>query len=131
MKALIDSTSDRILGFSAFGAEAGEVLASVQVAMLAELPFTALRDAIFTHPTMSEGPIALFSNAAPASAPARKEGGVLADNSPLRFREKSELSVKLVNLRGALFLQLWRNNAVNSALFNTRQNSPDYEDLYG
>src|SRR5436309_14170806 len=42
MKALIDSASDRILGFSAFGAEAGEVMASVQVAMIAELPFTAL-----------------------------------------------------------------------------------------
>src|SRR6266581_4602550 len=70
MKALIDSASDRILGFSAFGAEAGEVMASVQVAMIAGLPFTALRDAIFTHTTMAEGLIPLFSNVSRTSAPA-------------------------------------------------------------
>src|SRR3989454_560035 len=78
MKALIDSASDRILGFSAFGAEAGEVMASVQVAMIAELPFTALRDAIFTHPTMAEGLIPLFSNVTPTSAPVRNETRVLS-----------------------------------------------------
>ena len=78
MKALIDSASDRILGFSAFGAEAGEVMASVQVAMIAELPFTALRDAILTHPTMAEGLIPLFSNVTPTSAPVRKETRVLS-----------------------------------------------------
>lgn len=65
MKALIDDQSDRILGFIAFGAEAGEIMASVQVAMIAGLPFTALRDAIFTHPTMAEGLIQLF-NSVPA-----------------------------------------------------------------
>jgi pyruvate/2-oxoglutarate dehydrogenase complex dihydrolipoamide dehydrogenase (E3) component len=65
LKALIDNKSDRILGFSVFGAEAGEIMAVVQVAMIAGLPFTALRDAIFTHPTMAEGLIALFNNAAP------------------------------------------------------------------
>lgn len=65
MKALVDNTSDRILGFSAFGAEAGEIMASVQVAMIAGLPYTALRDAIFTHPTMAEGLIPLFSNVPP------------------------------------------------------------------
>ena len=61
LKALIDTESDRILGFTALGAEAGEIIAVVQVAMLAGLPYTALRDAIFTHPTMVEGLIALFS----------------------------------------------------------------------
>jgi pyruvate/2-oxoglutarate dehydrogenase complex dihydrolipoamide dehydrogenase (E3) component len=60
-KALIDTDSDRILGFTACGVEAGEVIAAVQVAMLAGLPYTALRDAIFTHPTMTEGLIPLFS----------------------------------------------------------------------
>jgi pyruvate/2-oxoglutarate dehydrogenase complex dihydrolipoamide dehydrogenase (E3) component len=59
MKALIDE-NDRILGFTAFGSDAGEVMATVQVAMIAGLPYTALRDAIFTHPTMSEGLIQLF-----------------------------------------------------------------------
>jgi pyruvate/2-oxoglutarate dehydrogenase complex dihydrolipoamide dehydrogenase (E3) component len=66
LKALIDAESDRILGFTVLGVEAGEIIAAVQVAMLAGLPYTALRDAIFTHPTMLEGLIPLFS-AVPAS----------------------------------------------------------------
>jgi pyruvate/2-oxoglutarate dehydrogenase complex dihydrolipoamide dehydrogenase (E3) component len=37
------------------GPSAGEVLAVVQTAMLGGLPYTGLRDAIFAHPTMSEG----------------------------------------------------------------------------
>lgn len=60
MKALI-APDDRILGFTAFGAEVGELLPAVQVAMSAGLPYTSLRDAIFTHPTMAEGLVALFS----------------------------------------------------------------------
>lgn len=55
MKMLIAEGSDRILGFTVFGAEASELLATVQAAMLGELPFTALRDALFTHPTAAEG----------------------------------------------------------------------------
>lgn len=62
MKALIDPQNHRILGFTAFGVEAGEILAAVQVAMLAGLPYTALRDTIFTHPTLAEGLVALFSS---------------------------------------------------------------------
>jgi pyruvate/2-oxoglutarate dehydrogenase complex dihydrolipoamide dehydrogenase (E3) component len=67
MKALVEAKSDRILGFTVFGVEAGEVMASVQVAMIAGLPYTALRDAIFTHPTMLEGLIALFTNVPPVA----------------------------------------------------------------
>jgi pyruvate/2-oxoglutarate dehydrogenase complex dihydrolipoamide dehydrogenase (E3) component len=62
MKALVDTRSDRILGFSVFGVEAGEIMAGVQVAMIAGLPYTALRDAIFAHPTMLEGLISLFGD---------------------------------------------------------------------
>jgi pyruvate/2-oxoglutarate dehydrogenase complex dihydrolipoamide dehydrogenase (E3) component len=62
MKALIDTDNDRILGFTAFGPEAGEIMATVQVAMLAGQPYTVLRDAVFTHPTMSEGFNFLFIN---------------------------------------------------------------------
>jgi len=65
LKALIDTESDHILGFTALGAEAGEIIATVQVAMLAGLPYTVLRDAIFTHPTMLEGLIPLFSTVPP------------------------------------------------------------------
>jgi pyruvate/2-oxoglutarate dehydrogenase complex dihydrolipoamide dehydrogenase (E3) component len=60
MKALV-GPDDRILGFTAFGAEAGEVMAVVQVAMRAGLPYTILRDSVLTHPTIAEGLVVLFS----------------------------------------------------------------------
>jgi pyruvate/2-oxoglutarate dehydrogenase complex dihydrolipoamide dehydrogenase (E3) component len=61
LKALIEERGDRILGFTAFGAQAGEIMAVIQVAMLAGLPYTALRDAVLTHPTMAEGLAGLFA----------------------------------------------------------------------
>ena len=60
MKALIGD-DNHILGFTAFGVEASEMMAVVQTAMLGRLPYTALRDAIFTHPTSAEGLIGLFA----------------------------------------------------------------------
>ena len=60
MKTLIDTHSDRILGFTALGSEAGELMGTVQLAMLAGAPYTTLRDAMFAHPTMTEGLKALF-----------------------------------------------------------------------
>jgi pyruvate/2-oxoglutarate dehydrogenase complex dihydrolipoamide dehydrogenase (E3) component len=66
VKALVEADSDRILGFTAFGVGAGEILAAVQIAMIAGLPYTALRDAVLTHPTLVEGLIGLFSSAASA-----------------------------------------------------------------
>ena len=67
MKALVDK-NERIIGFTAFGWDAGEIMAVVQVAMIAGLPYTALRDAIFTHPTMAEGLIQLFAAVPPGKA---------------------------------------------------------------
>ena len=66
VKVLIDAQSDRILGFTAFGVEASEMMAAVQTAMLGGLPYTVLRDAIFTHPTAAEGLVFLL-----ASVPAK------------------------------------------------------------
>lgn len=63
-KALVGIDHDRVLGFTAFAVDAGEIVASVQVAMIAGLPYTALRDAILTHPTLVEGLIPLFSSTA-------------------------------------------------------------------
>jgi pyruvate/2-oxoglutarate dehydrogenase complex dihydrolipoamide dehydrogenase (E3) component len=60
LKMLIGTNSDEILGFTAFGFEASELLAAVQTAMIGRLPYTSLRDAIFTHPTVSEGLIGLL-----------------------------------------------------------------------
>ncbi len=60
MKALVSFDSDEILGFTAIGPHAGEILSVVQTAMMGKLPYTALRDAVFTHPTMAEGLGPLF-----------------------------------------------------------------------
>src|SRR3984885_11920102 len=60
MKVLVDTGSDRILGFTMFGANAGEVMATVQMAMLSGTPYPALRDAVIAHPTMSEGLVFLL-----------------------------------------------------------------------
>jgi pyruvate/2-oxoglutarate dehydrogenase complex dihydrolipoamide dehydrogenase (E3) component len=68
MKALLDAQTDRILGFTMFGSEAGEVMAAVQTAMLAGMPYTGFRDAILAHPTMAEGLNSLFSEVQPPSA---------------------------------------------------------------
>jgi len=66
LKALVEADSDRILGFTAFGVGAGEIMSAVEVAMMAGLPYTTLRDAILTHPTLVEGLIPLFSSVASA-----------------------------------------------------------------
>ncbi len=60
MKMLIGKESDEIIGFTAFGIEASELMAAVQTAMVGRLPYTVLRDAIFAHPTMSEGLVYLL-----------------------------------------------------------------------
>jgi pyruvate/2-oxoglutarate dehydrogenase complex dihydrolipoamide dehydrogenase (E3) component len=65
MKVLVGESDDRILGFTMLGPEAGEVMASVQTAMLAELPFPKLRDAVLAHLTMAEGLGFLLSNVPP------------------------------------------------------------------
>lgn len=74
VKALVAAGGEQILGFTAFGVGAGEVMAAVQIAMIAGLPFTELRDAVLTHPTLVEGLTALFSS----SASVHKQAGVTA-----------------------------------------------------
>ena len=75
MKALIGARHDRILGFTMIGAEAGEVVAAVQAAMLAELPYSRLRDAVLAHPTMAEGLGPLLSTVTDTTrlSPGRKD----------------------------------------------------------
>lgn len=67
MKVLIETESDRILGFTMFGVGAGDVMAVVQMAMLGGLPYTAVRDTVIAHPTMPEGLILLFGKVPPVS----------------------------------------------------------------
>jgi pyruvate/2-oxoglutarate dehydrogenase complex dihydrolipoamide dehydrogenase (E3) component len=67
MKVLVGGSDDRILGFTMIGSEAGEVLAAVQTAIMANLPYWRLRDAVLVHPTIAEGLGPLFSNVPPGS----------------------------------------------------------------
>jgi hypothetical protein len=69
MKVLVGASDDRILGFTMIGAEAGEVMAVVQTAILADLPYPKLRDAILAHPTMAEGLGDLLAKVPPRSGP--------------------------------------------------------------
>jgi len=61
MKAVVDSDTDRILGFTVLGIEGGEMMGAMELAMMGGLPYTALRDAIFAHPTLMESFNNLFS----------------------------------------------------------------------
>ena len=62
MKVVVSANDDRILGFTMIGSEAGEVMATVQTAILAGLPYSKLRDAVVAHLTVAEGLGPLLSN---------------------------------------------------------------------
>ena len=62
MKAVVDAETDQILGCAVFGIEGGELMSMMEVAMLAGLPYPALRDAVFAHPLLAESLNNLFSN---------------------------------------------------------------------
>jgi pyruvate/2-oxoglutarate dehydrogenase complex dihydrolipoamide dehydrogenase (E3) component len=59
---LIEPKSDRILGFTTVDPASGEVLATVPAGMLGGLPYSVLRDAILTHPTLAGGLNVLLTN---------------------------------------------------------------------
>ena len=61
MKAVVDADSGQILGCAILGSEGGEIMTMIQVAMLGKLTYTAMADAIFTHPLLAEGLNALFA----------------------------------------------------------------------
>ena len=61
MKAVVDADRGEILGCAVLGIEGGELMAMIEIAMLGHLPYTALRDAIFAHPTLAESLNTLFS----------------------------------------------------------------------
>jgi pyruvate/2-oxoglutarate dehydrogenase complex dihydrolipoamide dehydrogenase (E3) component len=61
MKVIIDAKSDQILGAAILGKEGGEMMSMIQIAMMGNLPYTRLRDAIFAHPTLAESLNSIFS----------------------------------------------------------------------
>nr|WP_198427265.1 FAD-dependent oxidoreductase [Streptomyces antimycoticus] len=60
MKAVIDADTQQILGAAVLGVEGGEIMTIIQVAMLGELPYTAMANAVFTHRLLAEGLNSLF-----------------------------------------------------------------------
>jgi pyruvate/2-oxoglutarate dehydrogenase complex dihydrolipoamide dehydrogenase (E3) component len=72
LKALVEADSDSILGFTAFGVGAAEIMSAVQFAMIAGLPYTRIRDSILTHPSLVEGLIPLFSSVPVSLNPGRE-----------------------------------------------------------
>jgi pyruvate/2-oxoglutarate dehydrogenase complex dihydrolipoamide dehydrogenase (E3) component len=61
MKAIVDAETNQILGARVLGLEGGEIAALFHVAMMGKLPYTALRDGIFSHPTLAESLNNLFT----------------------------------------------------------------------
>jgi pyruvate/2-oxoglutarate dehydrogenase complex dihydrolipoamide dehydrogenase (E3) component len=62
MKAIVERSSKRILGCTVLGMEGGEIMSMLQIAMMSRLPCTALRDAVFAHPTLAESLNNLFAD---------------------------------------------------------------------
>jgi pyruvate/2-oxoglutarate dehydrogenase complex dihydrolipoamide dehydrogenase (E3) component len=62
MKAVVDAGSGQVLGCAVLGLEGGELMAALQVAIMGRLPYTALRDAVFAHPTLAESLNNLFAS---------------------------------------------------------------------
>jgi len=60
MKAIVDAESNQILGAAILGIEGGEVMSAIEIAMMGKLPYTALRDGTFAHPTLAESLNNLF-----------------------------------------------------------------------
>jgi pyruvate/2-oxoglutarate dehydrogenase complex dihydrolipoamide dehydrogenase (E3) component len=61
MKAVVDANNGQILGVAILGIEGGEIMSLLQVAMMGNLPYTALRDGVFAHPTLAESLNNLFA----------------------------------------------------------------------
>ena len=62
MKVIVDADTEEILGAAILGIEGGEIASMLQVAMMGKLRYTALRDAVFAHPTLAESLNNLFTH---------------------------------------------------------------------
>jgi pyruvate/2-oxoglutarate dehydrogenase complex dihydrolipoamide dehydrogenase (E3) component len=60
LKVVVDAETSQILGCAMLGIAGGELMSMVEIAMMAHLPYTALRDGIFAHPTLAEALNNLF-----------------------------------------------------------------------
>jgi pyruvate/2-oxoglutarate dehydrogenase complex dihydrolipoamide dehydrogenase (E3) component len=64
IKAVVDVETKQILGCAVLGIEGGELMAMFEIAMMAQLPYTTLKEAIFAHPTLAESFNNLFMSMA-------------------------------------------------------------------
>ena len=87
MKAIVDTEDGQILGCAILGVNGGEVMAVVQVAMLGKLPYTALRDGVIAHPTLSESLNNLF---------------MTLDSSQIQIPDPAPSSPKAGKMRGRI-----------------------------
>ncbi len=60
MKAIVDAKTRQILGCTVLGVEGGEIMSMLQIAMMGKLPYPAIKEAIFAHPTLAESLNNLF-----------------------------------------------------------------------
>jgi pyruvate/2-oxoglutarate dehydrogenase complex dihydrolipoamide dehydrogenase (E3) component len=61
MKVLVEPETRRLLGAAVLGVEGGEIMATLQLAMMGSLPYDSLREGVFAHPTLAEALNNLFS----------------------------------------------------------------------
>jgi pyruvate/2-oxoglutarate dehydrogenase complex dihydrolipoamide dehydrogenase (E3) component len=66
MKVIVDATNDRLLGAAIVATEGGELVHVLGTLMLAKLPYTLLKGAVYIHPTLSEGFFTLMEQVKPA-----------------------------------------------------------------
>jgi pyruvate/2-oxoglutarate dehydrogenase complex dihydrolipoamide dehydrogenase (E3) component len=78
VKAVVDADTDQILGCAVLGIEGGEIMAMLEIAMMGRLPYTALRDGVFAHPTLAELLNTLFATLEPAQTAERQMAAAAA-----------------------------------------------------
>jgi pyruvate/2-oxoglutarate dehydrogenase complex dihydrolipoamide dehydrogenase (E3) component len=62
MKAIVDADTKQILGCAVLGIEGGEIMSMIEIAMLGQVTYPVLKDAIFAHPTLAESLNNLFAS---------------------------------------------------------------------
>ena len=67
MKLVVDAENDRILGAAILGIEGGELVQTLGALMLADVPYTVLKGAVYIHPTLAEGFFGLMEDVKPAT----------------------------------------------------------------
>jgi pyruvate/2-oxoglutarate dehydrogenase complex dihydrolipoamide dehydrogenase (E3) component len=68
MKIIVDASNDRLLGATILSSDGGETVQILHTLMLADIPYTLLKEAVYIHPTFAEGLFFLMDSVKPAPA---------------------------------------------------------------